>query len=178
MDETALPGELPQQLCARLSRAKTDTVATGQPAGLVIGSDQVAMASGVILGKPGTHALALQQLRALRGGTCLFLTGLHVLNIASGRRYASIHRTTVRFRQTTDDELERYLHFDQPYDCAGSFKSEAAGVGLQQWQRGADPSALVGLPLMRLAQILCSEGVALFGTRPAEPPNLSAPPTG
>ena len=162
VDESRHADETPEQLCARLSLAKTDAVAARLDQGLVIGSDQVACANGELIGKPGNHPRAAEQLRTLSGTTCEFLTGLSVLNIATGCRYAHIDRTVVRFRELGDDEIERYLLLDQPYHCAGSFKSEAAGVGLLEWQRSDDPTALVGLPLQRLAGILRIEGVPLF----------------
>lgn len=164
VDETPFSEESPEALCARLSQAKTDAVASHLRDGLVIGSDQVAVARGRIIGKPGNYEKAAQQLRRLSGQRCTFLTGLNVLNIATNRRYVGMARNVVRFRALTDDEIECYLRFDTPYDCAGSFKSEAAGIGLLQWQRGDDPSALIGLPLIQLTAILRQEEVPLFAS--------------
>ena len=167
VDETPRVGESPEALCVRLSQAKTDAVASQLREGLVIGSDQVAVAGRRIVGKPGDHEQAAQQLRWLSGQRCTFLTGLNVLNVATNTRYASVTRNAVRFRVLTDAEIEGYLRFDMPYDCAGSFKSESGGIGLLQWQRGDDPSALIGLPLVQLATILRQEAVPLFAVSPS-----------
>ena len=157
VDEAARPGEPPEQVARRLSLEK----AARRPEALVIGSDQTATLDGVgIIGKPGTHERAVAQLRAASGRTLVFHTGLCLWR-PDGEPLLDCVDTRVRFRTLADDEIERYLWAETPYDCAGSAKSEGLGVALLEAQEGPDPSALVGLPLIRLAAMLRTAGLRL-----------------
>lgn len=160
--ETPLPGESPQELVKRLAEAKARAVADRFPQALIIGSDQVAVLEGEILGKPGTHAKALDQLRAASGKRVSFLTGLCLLNAASGHAQVEVVPFSVKFRELTDAQLEAYLRKEQPYDCAGSFKSEGLGIALFEKLEGDDPNALIGLPLIRLIAMLSREGIDIL----------------
>lgn len=159
VDETARPGENARETALRLAQAKAGAVAPSFPGALVIGSDQVAVLEGAHLGKPGGHARAVAQLRAMRGKSVVFHTALALLNTASGALQAEDVPTTVRFRDYSDREIESYLEREQPYDCAGSAKIEGLGIVLVDRVTGDDPSALIGLPLIRLAAMLRREGV-------------------
>ena len=161
VDETPQADERPYDLCRRLSESKSRAVAADFPDAVVIGSDQVATCSGRRLDKPGTLDNARAQLLWLSGRSCQFLTGLH-LCCPGGREYNFVVPFEVRFRQLEAPLIDAYLRFDQPFDCAGSFKSEAAGIALCEWMRGDDPSALIGLPLLRLSQLLRAVGIPLF----------------
>ena len=161
VDEAPQAGERPFDLCRRLSEAKSRAVAANFPDVVVIGSDQVATCAGNVLGKPGNLDNARAQLAGLSGSTCQFLTGLH-LCCPGGREYNFVVPFEVRFKQLDAQLIDAYLHYDQPFDCAGSFKSEAAGIALCEWMRGDDPTALIGLPLIRLSQVLQAVGVPLF----------------
>ncbi|WP_334135432.1 Maf family nucleotide pyrophosphatase [Tepidimonas sp.] len=161
VDETPYPGETPAALARRLARAKADAVAQQHPHALVIGSDQVADLDGTPLGKPGTHERAMAQLRAMRGRTVLFHTALAVVCHASGYAAEDTAVVQVRFRDLRDDEIERYLHAERPYDCAGSAKSEGLGIALLEAIVSDDPTALIGLPLIRTARLLRAAGVKL-----------------
>jgi MAF protein len=158
-DETPLAGETPEQLVRRLAEAKARAVAKRFPDALIIGSDQVAVAEGVILGKPGTHSVAKEQLCAVSGKRVSFLTGLCLLNAGTGRAQVEVVPFDVCFRKLTEAQIEAYLRKEQPYDCAGSFKSEGLGITLFEKLEGDDPNALVGLPLIRLIAMLDAEGV-------------------
>lgn len=161
VDETAHPGESPEQLARRLSFEKAQAIALRRPDALVIGSDQTATLDGVgILGKPGTHERAVGQLRAVSGRTLIFHTGLCLWR-PDGEPLVGCVDTRVRFRRLGDDEIERYLRAETPYDCAGSAKSEGLGASLLESQEGPDPSALVGMPLIRLAAMLRMAGLQL-----------------
>jgi septum formation protein len=159
VDETPHPEETPEQLVQRLAEAKARAVAERFPEALVIGSDQVAVLEGRILGKPGNHTAALAQLRAASGKLVTFLTGLCLLNAIDGQAQVEAVPFTVQFRQLTESQLEAYLHRETPYDCAGSFKSEGLGIALFERLNGDDPNALIGLPLIRLIAMLGQEGV-------------------
>ncbi|MCX7663541.1 MAG: Maf family nucleotide pyrophosphatase [Tepidimonas fonticaldi] len=161
VDETPLPGEPPARLAQRLARAKADAVAQRHPQAIVIGSDQVADLDGAALGKPGTHERAVAQLRAMRGRTVRFQTALAVVCHASGYAAEDLAVVEVRFRDLSDAEIERYLLTERPYDCAGSAKSEGLGIALLEAIVSDDPSALVGLPLIRTARLLRGAGVTL-----------------
>jgi septum formation protein len=161
VDEAALPGESAGDTALRLAQAKARAVAPKFPRALVIGSDQVASMDGERLGKPGTHERAVAQLRAMRGKTVLFHTALALLNTASGAVQTADVPTEVRFRDYGESEIERYLEMERPYDCAGSAKIEGLGIVLVERVSGDDPSALIGLPLVRLAAMLRNEGVTL-----------------
>jgi septum formation protein len=159
--ETAHPGESPEQVARRLSLEKARAIALRRPDALVIGSDQTATLDGIgILGKPGTHERAVGQLRAVSGRTLVFHTGLCLWR-PDGEPLLDCVDTQVRFRRLGDDEIERYLRAETPYDCAGSAKSEGLGAALLESQEGSDPSALVGLPLIRLAAMLRTAGLRL-----------------
>jgi septum formation protein len=161
VDEASHPGESPEQVARRLSLEKARAVALRRPEALVIGSDQTATLDGVgIIGKPGTHERAVAQLRAASGRTLVFHTGLCLWR-PDAEPLVDCIDTRVRFRSLADDEIERYLWAETPYDCAGSAKSEGLGAALLEAQEGPDPSALVGLPLIRLAQMLRTAGLRL-----------------
>ena len=163
VDETPCPGEAPEALAARLALANADAIAKTIRIGLVIGSDQVAHCDGRMLGKPGTHEVAVEQLRHMRGRVTRFDTALALVNAASGRRQCAVVRVEVALRDVSDAEIETYLHLERPYDCAGSAKSEGLGIALMARISGDDPTALVGLPLISLARMLRDEGVGLPG---------------
>ncbi|HYF58251.1 MAG TPA: Maf family nucleotide pyrophosphatase [Burkholderiaceae bacterium] len=161
VDETPRPGETPREAACRLSLAKAAAVAARRPDAVVIGSDQTATLDGVgIVGKPGDHARARVQLRAASGRAMTFHTGLCVIRPGAAPLVDCVD-TRVRFRALSDDEIERYLRAETPYDCAGSAKSEGLGVTLLDAQEGPDPSALVGLPLIRLSAMLRDAGFVL-----------------
>ncbi len=162
-DETTLPNETPVATAERLSIAKAAAVANRFPAALIIGSDQVAYIAGTAqcFGKPGTRENATQQLRLMRGKEVIFHTGLCLLNAASGRRHVRGIPTAVRFRELSDDEIQRYLDKEDALNCAGSARSEGLGISLLEYLRGDDPNALVGLPLIALCEMLRAEGLQL-----------------
>lgn len=159
LDETPLPNESPQQLVGRLALAKARAVALQRPSALVIGSDQVAVYAGALVGKPGDHETAVRQLRAASGQKVTLYTGLVLLNAASGRIQTDVVPFGIRFRTLTDEQIENYLRREQPYQCAGSVKSEGLGIALLESFEGDDPNALIGLPLIRLVRMLEAEGV-------------------
>jgi septum formation protein len=160
VDEARIPGEEPQELVRRLAEAKARAVGARAMA-LVIGSDQVATCRGEVLGKPGAHAPAQAQLRRLSGSCVTFLTGLCLFNSARGSLQLDIVPFRVHFRDLDEGQIDRYLRQDRPYDCAGSFKSEGLGITLFKRMEGDDPTALVGLPLIRLTDMLTNEGLLL-----------------
>lgn len=160
IDESPLPGETPENLVKRLSEAKARVIGKTRP-GLIIGSDQVASVGDEILGKPGTHENAVAQLRKLSGKLVTFQTGLCLLNSASNQAQVDIIPFRVQFRELDAQQIERYLQADQPYNCAGSFKSEGLGITLFERMDGDDPTALIGLPLIRLTDMLMQAGVVL-----------------
>lgn len=162
VDESALPGEAPEATALRLAEAKARAVAARFPSALIIGSDQVACLDGKIFGKPGTHAKAVRQLQTLRGRQVNFFTGLCLFNSGSGRVQLRGVPTLVGFRQLDDAAIERYLHREQPYNCAGSAKSEGLGIALIDRMEGEDPNALIGLPLIALCDMLINEGVNII----------------
>ena len=161
VDEAARPGEGPAALVARLAEDKARAVAEGLDTGLVIGSDQLSERDGEVLGKPGGHEAAVEQLRRASGRTVTFHTGLALVNAATGAAQVEVVETRVRFRELDDARIERYLRAEQPYDCAGGFKSEGLGVVLFEAIEGDDPAALIGLPLIRLVAMLEAEGETL-----------------
>jgi septum formation protein len=162
VDETPQPGETPQALAGRLALAKARAVAARYPRAVVIGSDQVADLEGEPLGKPGTHARAVQQLQRMRGRTVVFQTAVAVVCLDSGFEQSDIAPVRVRFRDLSDDEIEAYLRAETPYDCAGSAKSEGLGITLLASIDNDDPTALVGLPLIRTCRMLRAAGVRLL----------------
>jgi septum formation protein len=159
IDESCLPGELPEALVQRLAEQKADTVAREYPNALIIGSDQVACLDGQVLGKPGTHQAAVAQLRMASGRLVEFFTGLCLKNSATGRSQVVCEPFRVHFRTLNDRQIEHYLERERPYQCAGSFKSEALGIALFTRLEGDDPNSLVGLPLIRLIAMLEDEQV-------------------
>lgn len=161
IDETPLPAEAPQQLAERLALAKARAVAAVYPDAIVIGSDQVCDLHGHALGKPGTHAKAVAQLQAMRGHSVVFHTALAVVCQHSGFCQSHTSGVTVQLRNLSDAEIERYLQLDQPYDCAGSAKSESLGITLLEAIHSDDPTALIGLPLIATARLLRQAGVPL-----------------
>lgn len=161
VDETPLPDEAPAALAQRLALAKARAVAARHPEALVIGSDQVADLHGLALGKPGSHERAVAQLRQMSGQTVQFQTALAVVCQATGMERGDLAVVNVVFRQLSDAEIERYLRIEQPYDCAGSAKSEGLGIALLDRIDNDDPTALVGLPLIRTARLLREAGMVL-----------------
>ena len=161
VDETPLPSEPPAQLAQRLALAKAHAVATLHPEAVVIGSDQVADLAGQPLGKPGDHTRATAQLQRMRGHTVVFHTAVAVVCHASGFVQTDLAPVRVRFRELSDAEIERYLHAEQPYDCAGSAKSEGLGISLLEAIDSDDPTALIGLPLIRTCRLLRAAGLVL-----------------
>ena len=161
VDETPLQGEAPRALALRLALAKAHAVAAQHPDAVVIGSDQVADLRGQPLGKPGTHERASAQLQRMSGETVIFQTAVAVVCAATGFEQVDLAPVEVRFRTLTGDEIERYLHAEQPYDCAGSAKSEGLGISLLDAILSDDPTALVGLPLIRTCRMLRAAGLTL-----------------
>ena len=161
VDESPLPGEAPRDLALRLALAKARAVAQQHPGAVVIGSDQVADLGGEPLGKPGQHERAVQQLRQMRGQTVVFQTAVAVVCAATGFEQVELAPVEVRFRALNDEEIERYLRAEQPYDCAGSAKSEGLGIALLDAIHSDDPTALIGLPLIRTCRMLRAAGLVL-----------------
>lgn len=161
VDETPLPVESPRALALRLALAKAREVAGRHRQAIVIGSDQVADLHGEPLGKPGTHERAVAQLRRMRGHSVVFQTALAVVCADTGFAQTDLAAVEVRFRDLSDDEIERYLLAERPYDCAGSAKSEGLGIALLDAIHNDDPTALVGLPLIRTARLLRAAGLTL-----------------
>ena len=159
IDESHRPGETAVELVKRLSLEKARALAHSHPNHLIIGSDQVAVLDGRIIGKPHTHDKAHQQLMTASGASVSFLTGLTLLNSQTGRHQTDCIPFTVHMRTLRAEQVERYLLAEQPYDCAGSFKAEGLGVTLFQRTEGDDATSLVGLPLIRLVDMLLAEGV-------------------
>ncbi len=162
VDETPQPGEAPADLALRLALAKARAVATNFPRAVVIGSDQVADLHGLPLGKPGTHERAVAQLRQMRGQTVVFQTAVAVVCVDSGFEQAELAAVRVQFRALSDAEIENYLRTEQPYDCAGSAKSEGLGIALLEAIHSDDPTALVGLPLIRTCRMIRAAGITLL----------------
>ena len=162
VDETPLPGEAPKTLALRLALAKAQAVAALHPEAVVIGSDQVADLAGRPLGKPGEHDRAVAQLRQMRGQTVIFQTALAVVCLATGFEQVDLAQVRVVFRDLTDEDIEAYLQAEKPYDCAGSAKSEGLGIALLESIDNDDPTALIGLPLIRTARLLRQAGVKLL----------------
>lgn len=160
-DETPLPGEAPRALALRLALAKAQAVAAQHPQAIVIGSDQVADLAGEPLGKPGDHGRARAQLRRMSGHNVVFQTAVAVVCSATGFAEVDLAAVEVRFRTLDDASIERYLRAEQPYDCAGSAKSEGLGIALLEAIVSDDPTALVGLPLIRTCRMLRAAGLVL-----------------
>lgn len=162
VDEAALAGETPPQLARRLALAKARAVAAQFPNCVVIGSDQVADLDGESLGKPGTHPRAVAQLRQMRGKTVVFQTAVAVVCFDSDFEQVDLAQVKVRFRDLTDSEIEAYLQAEKPYDCAGSAKSEGLGISLLEAIDNDDPTALVGLPLIRTCRMIKTAGIKVL----------------
>lgn len=162
VDETPLPGETPHDLARRLALAKAQAVAARHPRAVVIGSDQVADFAGLPIGKPGTHERATEQLRRMRGHTVIFQTAVAVVCLESGFRQLDLAPVRATFRELTDAQIEAYLRAEEPYDCAGSARSEALGIALLSSIESDDPTALVGLPLIRTITMIQAAGVQVL----------------
>ena len=162
VDETPLDGERPMQLAQRLALAKAKAVAEKNPNAVVIGSDQVADLNGMSLGKPGNFERAMAQLRQMSGQTVVFQTALAVVCLDSGFEQADLASVRVQFRVLSDAEIEVYLQREKPYDCAGSAKSEGLGIALLESIANDDPTALVGLPLIRTCNLLRAAGIKIL----------------
>ena len=159
VDESPLPGEAPLAMALRLALAKAQAVARLHPQAVVIGSDQVCDLDGLALGKPGNHARATAQLQRLRGRSVQFHTAVAVVCTETGYQAEDLASVQVLFRTLSDDEIETYLRLDEPYDCAGSGRCEALGITLMDAIDSDDPTALVGLPLIRTARLLRGAGI-------------------
>jgi len=162
VDETPLPHESARATSLRLAQEKARAVAAQYPDALIIGSDQVALLEGQQLGKPLTHDNAVRQLRAMRGKTTCFYTALALLNSKTGNMQTGVAENYVTLRDLSDTEIDGYLLKEQPYNCAGSAKSEGLGIALMSKMTGDDPNALIGLPLILLIDMLRRENVRLF----------------
>ena len=163
VDESPRSGEPPAALAARLSLAKAHAVAAAHPQAVVIGADQVAELDGMPLGKPGHHEAARQQLRAMSGRQVVFHTAVSVVRADSGFEANDLARISVTFRDLCDTDIERYLRIDRPYDCAGSAKVEKLGIALLGAVESDDPTALIGLPLIRTCALLRLAGIDPLG---------------
>ena len=164
VDETPLPGEAPASLAARLALAKAQAVAEAAPHAFVIGCDQVADLNGQALGKPGDYDNAVRQLRAMRGQTVVFQTAMAVVCRESGFCESVLVPVRVAYRDATEGEIDFYLRTEEPYDCAGSVKSEGMGIALMHSIDNDDPTALIGLPLIRLSALLRQAGIPVLGS--------------
>ncbi|MGE5089875.1 MAG: Maf family protein [Candidatus Levyibacteriota bacterium] len=163
IDETALPGETPATTACRLAIAKARAVAARYREALVIGSDQVADAGGIALSKPGSHDAAVAQLTMLSGRRIVFHTAVALIDAASKRCQLRLVDVASTFRRLDPQAIESYLRREQPYDCAGAVKSEALGIALFERIESDDPTALIGLPLIALVDLLATEGVDVLG---------------
>lgn len=162
IDETALPDEKPHETALRLAQTKAKKIAAEYSHALIIGCDQVATLDGVELGKPGNHSNATKQLQIMRGREVTFHSALCLYNAATGNMQAQVVPYLVRFRELTDAQIENYLSKEQPYQCAGSAKSEGLGIALMERMLGEDPNALIGLPLIKLISMLQNEGLSVI----------------
>jgi septum formation protein len=164
VDEAPLHDEAPADLALRLALAKARAVAANFPQAVVIGSDQVADLNGLPLGKPGTHERAVSQLQQMRGQTVIFQTAVAVVCADSGFEQVEMAAVKVKFRDLSDQDIENYLRTEQPYGCAGSAKSEGLGIALLESIENDDPTALIGLPLIRTCRMIRAAGIALLST--------------
>lgn len=162
IDETPLADETPEQLVERLATQKALEIAKTHPEGLIIGSDQVAVIDNTILGKPGNHQKAMTQLKQASGREVIFLTGLALYNAKTEEMQSLVEPFTVHFRDLTDNQIDFYLKKEQPYQCAGSFKSEGFGISLFSKLMGDDPNSLIGLPLIRLIELLSNQDIDIL----------------
>lgn len=163
IDESPILGESAHDLVARLALSKAKALSDDYPQHLIIGSDQVCVIDGEILGKPGNHANAIAQLKRASGKSVRFYTGLSLVNSETGESETVVDTFDVVFRSLSDALIERYLRLEQPYNCAGSFKSEGAGIALFERLEGKDPNSLIGLPLIELVALLEKQGVQVPG---------------
>lgn len=154
IDETPLKNEHPKDMVARLAKEKAQAIAERHPQSIIIASDQCATLDGEIIGKPGDHDNAVQQLQKASGRTVTFYTSLCVMNAATNQYEETVEPFYVYFRELTDSQIENYLKKEEPYNCAGSFKSEGLGIALFDRLEGNDPNTLIGLPLIKLIQML------------------------
>ncbi len=161
LDESPLPGEAPLATCERLAQEKALKIVPSHPRALIIGSDQIALLNGQLVGKPGNHANAVQQLQQASGQEMTFHTALCLLNAETGRLQLERVVVTVQYRTLSLGQIERYLAVDHPYDCAGSGRIETLGITLVERVKSDDPTALIGLPLISLTNMLLNEGIAL-----------------
>jgi septum formation protein len=159
IDETAYPDEKPHETALRLAQEKARKIGSEYPYALIIGCDQVATLDGEQLGKPGNHQNATKQLRKMRGREVTFHSALCLYNAATDTMQAQVVPYLVRFRLLTDEQIENYLSKEQPYQCAGSAKSEGLGIALMERMLGDDPNALIGLPLIKLISMLQNEHI-------------------
>ncbi len=159
LDESPLPNESPLTTCERLAETKARKIAETHPHALIVGSDQIALLQGQLIGKPGNHANAVRQLQQASGQEMAFHTALCLLNAMTGQIQRDRVVSTVRYRILSDNQIERYLKADQPYDCAGSGRIETLGITLLEWVKSDAQTALIGLPLIRLTTMLRHEGI-------------------
>jgi septum formation protein len=159
VDETPLNGELPQETALRLAKEKALNIALTEPKALIIGCDQVATLDNLQMGKPLTHENATKQLKLMRGREVIFHSALCLYNTSTKQMQAENVPYTVKFKMLTDAQIETYLLKEQPYHCAGSAKSEGLGIAIIDKMVGDDPNALIGLPLIKLINMLANEGV-------------------
>jgi MAF protein len=163
IDESPLAGESVQDMVVRLAKTKAEGIAVKHPEALIIGSDQSAVLDGEILTKSGNFENAVEQLQKASGKRIVFQTGLCLLNTTTGHSQSACVPYTVVFKTLTQDMIEHYLKKEQPYNCAGSFKSEGLGIALFEKFEGEDPNALIGLPLIKLIEMLENEGFSVLG---------------
>lgn len=154
IDETPLKNEHPKDMVARLAKQKADAIATRHPQSIIVASDQCATLDGKIIGKPGDHQTAVEQLTAASGRTVTFYTSLCVYNAGTNQYQEAVEPFYVYFRELSESQIENYLKKEEPYNCAGSFKSEGLGISLFDRLEGDDPNTLIGLPLIQLIRML------------------------
>jgi len=162
INETRLENEQPHALVQRLAEQKAIKIAQSYPDALIIGSDQVAVLNDQVLGKPGNYDNAMKQLMAASGNKVEFLTGLALFNSKSGHMQSLVEPFKVSFKTLSESQIDFYLQQEQPYQCAGSFKSEGFGISLFSKLEGNDPNSLIGLPLIRLIRLLEIEGIDIL----------------
>ena len=162
VDENSLANELPQETALRLAQLKAKKVSLSHPNALIIGCDQVATLDNIQLGKPLNHANASKQLRMMRGREVVFYSALCLYNSITGNMQAEVVPYLVQFRDLSDAQIENYLTKEQPYNCAGSAKSEGLGIAIIEKMTGEDPNALIGLPLIKLVGMLKNENISVI----------------
>ncbi len=161
IDETPMPDESPDNIVIRLSAAKASAVADRHFGSLIIGSDQLAVLNGQIIGKPVNHEDAVKQLKAASGRCTILHSGISLLNSTTGQIQSAVDHVEVECRTLNEDEINRYLTLDKPYDCCGSLKVEGRGISLLRRVRSDDPNAIIGFSLIRLISMLRNEGIFL-----------------